>query len=238
MFYNQATNHWSIAMKFNVTNIRKYNDRCNVLTLEFSVGTDIDGKAFTAFAPSSLQVSLGICDLPKWYVDGLFGNKRQNVIDGIMRSCHKDKRSMAFYNNICSLVDAASALNVETPVHTAGNYIGEKGEEFFMLPLTVEKCLFSEERTSDRWEHRSYGMNLGAGWTHPTYCKELWQLKDDNGNVAMISTTRGKLQEILHDNLGKKVVATGVIESLGEFRGTKQTFLRSNKLQLDAFQEA
>lgn len=225
-------------MKFNVTNIRKHNDRCNVLTLEFVVGTDIDGKAFTSLAPSSLQVSLGICDLPKWYVDSLFGNKRQYVIDGIMRSCRKDKRNKAFYNNICSLIDAASALNVETPVAATGNYIGEKGEEFFMLPLTVEKCLFSEERVSDRWEHRSYGMGLGAGWTHPTYRKELWQLKDNNDNVAMVSTTRGKLQGVLHDNLGKKVVATGIIESLGEFRGTKQTFLRSDKLQLEALQEA
>lgn len=225
-------------MKFNVIDIRKHNDRCNNLTLAFAIGNDLDGKTFTTFAPASLQVTLGICDLPKWYVDGLFGSKREYVINGIMRSCGKDKRSMAFYNNICALVDAAATLNVETPIATTGNYIGERGEEIFMLPLTVEKCLFSEQRTADRWEHRSYGMGLGAGWQHPTYYKELWQLRDNNGNVVMVSTTRDKLQGILHDNLGKKVVATGVVENTGEFRGTKQTFLRSDKLQLEALQEA
>ena len=229
-------------MKFNVTDIRKHNARCNNLTLQFTgTGTDIDGKAFTAFAPASMQVSIGVCELPKWYVDSLFGEKRQYMIGDIMRSCHKDKRSAAFYANICALVEDASKRNVETPTEKKGNFIGEVGEEIFMLPLMVEKCLFSEERTSDRWEQRPHyynGMCLGAAWEHPTYCKELWQLKDDNGNLVMISTTRGKIQETLHNNLGKKVVATGKIGNCSEFRGTKQTFLQSEKLQLEALQEA
>ena len=80
-------------------------------------------------------------------------------------------------------------------------------------------------------------MGLGAGWEHPTYYKELWQLKDENGNIAMISTTRGTLQDILHNNLRKRIVATGVIESNEEFRGTKQTFLRADKLKLEEIKE-
>ena len=229
-------------MKVNVIKVSSATERANRVSMSFiSNNATINGQAFSLYAPKSLELNVGECELPAWYADNMFERNRQYIVDGIMRSNHKDKRSKAFYSAVETAVAAVEAAYKAAPVAQAaapvaqGGFIGQKGEAFTMLPLKVERCVYSKTGTSDFWTHGThyYGGTSFSCWEHPTYCIELWRLTDRNGNIVMLRTSNMGIQNTLAKHEGQELVASGKIESQNEFRGVKQTFIASRGLKLE-----